>query len=220
MYRPPFDVMAALAKLGEDVEDGIDPEKLWPLDDELVRRFSESPEASPDMDFGACKYLLDFAGDYFHATVATLQPMDLHTCVFETIPHSYAVPAAKAPELIRTFRAFFAYLLREFDHGPAEQHLITLGGDAVERLTLALADRKKYGTGKAIVMAGMEAGHDMQTREGIEAWMRQVSSKPLPDSFFPRAPTRNPKLAEKQKAAMKAKKDAQKAARKARKKNR
>jgi hypothetical protein len=93
-----------------------------------------------------------------------------------------------------------------------------LGGDAVEKLETALSDSSNFGMAKSLLMGGREAGFDMDTKDGIDAWMRAVQSKPLPASVrLPSlgAPSRPP-----DKASQRAKKNQRKAARKARKKNR
>jgi hypothetical protein len=71
---------------------------------------------------------------------------------------------------------------------------------------------------KSLFMAGHEAGFDMNSEDGIEAYMRVMQSRPLPASVrlpSPGAPTRPA-----DKAAVRAKKNQRKAARKARKGNR
>jgi hypothetical protein len=93
-----------------------------------------------------------------------------------------------------------------------------LGGDAVKKLEAALSDTSRFGMAKSLVMGGREAGFDMESKEGIEAWMRVTQSQPPPASVRLRSlgtPARAP-----DKAAARAKKSARKATRKARKKNR
>ena len=70
---------------------------------------------------------------------------------------------------------------------------------------------------KSIVMAGAEAGFDMQSKEGIEAWMRQVQGKPLPPSVRLPIDGMKPRPAGNRDRKTK---NQRKAARKARKKNR
>jgi hypothetical protein len=70
---------------------------------------------------------------------------------------------------------------------------------------------------KSLFMAGRDAGFDMQTPEGIEAWMRSIEGQPLPRSIPIPSPGA-PKTAGKK--AAKAKNGKRKAARQARKKNR
>ncbi len=72
---------------------------------------------------------------------------------------------------------------------------------------------------KQIMAEGRRRGHDLGTQAGIDAWMRELESQPLPASIRlpgdapPPRPATNPKT-------QKAKKDSRKATRRARKKNR
>ena len=100
----------------------------------------------------------------------------------------------------------------------ADACLRILGGDAAKKLGAALSDASKFGMAKSIVMAGSEAGFDMESKEGIEAWMRRLQSQPLPASI--RLPSPGPEAPGGDKKAERAKKSARKAVRKARRKNR
>lgn len=73
---PPYDVLTDLFELRQDGE-AIDPEESRSLEDEVVRRFAASPEAKGSTDIQACRSVMDFAADYFGATIATLGPRDL-----------------------------------------------------------------------------------------------------------------------------------------------
>ncbi len=84
-FRPPDGVLADLFELAES-GDEIDPDAREPLEDELVRRFATSPEAKGLSEIQACRYVMDFAADYFGATIATLGPSELREIIFEIIP--------------------------------------------------------------------------------------------------------------------------------------
>ncbi len=90
---------------------------------------------------------------------------------------------------------------------------------------MALSDPRNFGMAKSLVMAGHAAGFDVETQEGVEAWMRAAQAGPLPasvrlplldgPSWSVDGPSRTLTPAERAK-----KKSQRKAARKARKKNR
>jgi len=213
----PYDVLADLGELVQQGEE-IDPEARRPLEDELVRRFEDSPEAKGVTDVQACHFVMDLAADYFGATIATLGPKELREIVFEIIPRKVSIDASTASWIIEDNRAFYAFLKREFGLPQAGACLRVLGGDAVKKLAAALSDKSKFGMAKSLFMGGREAGFDMESREGIEAWMRVRQSQPLPASIglpSPGAPARTG-----DKAAARTKKNQRKAARKARKRNR
>ncbi len=85
-------------------------------------------------------------------------------------------------------------------------------------LEAALSDSSNFGMAKSAFMAGRDAGFDMESKEGLEAWMRAMQSRPLPASVgFPSFGAAARPIAP---AAARAKKNQRKAARKARKRNR
>lgn len=216
-YKPPYDGLEDLFELGQD-GDEIDAEARTPLEDELVRRFVASPEAKTLTDAQSCHFVMDFAADYFNATIATLGPIELREIVFDIIPSKVSIDASAASWIIEDNRAFYAFLKREFGLAQADACLRVLGGDAVRKLEAALSDTSKFGMAKSLFMGGREAGFDMDSKEGVEAWMRVMQSQPLPASVH--VPSFGNAVRPTDKTTARTKKNARKAARKARKKNR
>jgi hypothetical protein len=215
--EPPGDMLEALFELGQD-GDEFEAEARRRLEDELVRRFAASPEAKMLTNIQSCRFVMDFAADYFNATVATLGPSELREIMFDVIPRKLSIDASAAGWIIEETRAFYAFLKREFGLEQADACLRMLDGDAVRKLEAALSDTSKFGMAKSLVMGGREAGFDMDSKEGIEAWMRVMQSQSLPASVhLPplRSGARPP-----DKTMARAKRNARKAARKASKKNR
>lgn len=216
--RPPFDVMADLFDLAKDAEE-IDSEQRQELEDELVRKFVASPEAKSLTDIQACHFVMDFAADYFGATIATLGPRELREIVFEIIPRKVSIDATKARSIVEETRAFYAFLEREYGLEQADACLRAIGGDAVKRLEDALSNPSNFGMAKSLFVAGREAGFDMDSKAGIESWMRTMQGKSLPPSVqFPSFGAPAPHTIDK--SAARAKKDKRKAERHARRKNR
>jgi hypothetical protein len=210
--------MADLFDLAKDGEE-IDRARREELEDELIQKFVESPEAKTLSDIHACHFVMDFAADYFGATIATLGPRELREIVFDIIPRKVSVGASVARPFVEELRAFYAFLKREYALDPADACLRVLGGDAVERLEAALSNTSNFGMAKSLFMAGREAGFDMDSKAGIEAWMRAMQGKPLPPSIgSPSFGAPAPRAIDKD--AARAKKNKRKAERKARKKNR
>ncbi|MBI5481904.1 MAG: hypothetical protein HY906_23820 [Deltaproteobacteria bacterium] len=179
--HPPFDLMADLFELGMQGE--VDSEARADLEEELLHRFEDSPEAQSLAEVGFAPLFMDYAADYFTATIATLDAHELREIVFSIVPRKVSIEAAAASGIIDELRAFYAFLKREFGLKQADACLRELGGDAVKKLATALSDKGNFGMAKSFFMAGAAAGFDMSNQKGIEAWMQQVSSKPLPDSF-------------------------------------
>lgn len=216
-HKPPYDVLADLFELAQQGEE-LDAEARRPFEDELVRRFVSSPEAKTLTAVQWCRCLMDLGANYFGATVTTLGATQLREVVFEVIPRRVSIKARAAGEIIDELSAFYRFLGRECALKQADACLRVLGGDAVKKLHTALSDTSKFGMAKSLFMAGHEAGFDMNSEAGIEAYMRVMQSRPLPASVrlpSPGAPTRPA-----DKAAVRAKKNHRKAARRARKGNR
>jgi hypothetical protein len=214
------DVLSALAQLEEDgTLDDFD--KRRPLEDELVAAFLASPEGGAVSDMEGHRMLMQFAADYIGASIATLEAEDLREVLFEIIPRKVSVDPSAAGAIIDDCRAFYRFLKHAFGLAQADDCLRVLGPSAGKKLKQALANPQNFGMAKSILMAGAEAGFDIQSKEGIEAWMRQVQGKPLPPSV--RLPFDRPDLGMALRPAGghdRQKKNQRKAARKARKKNR
>jgi hypothetical protein len=213
--RPPFDVMADLFEVGMQEEVGEDSRA--DLEEELLLRFEDSPEAQALAELSFAPLLMDYAASYFNATIATLDAHELRQIVFDIVPRKVSIDAAAASGIIAELRAFYSFLKREFGLKQADACLRELGSDAVKKLSAALSDKRNFGMAKSLFAAGAEAGFDMKSKAGIDAWMRQASSMPLPDSFplpfgIPARPA--------SRADASTKKKQRKVAKKARRKNR
>lgn len=216
-YRPVHDLLAGLFDLAQ-AEDMIDPEERGPLEDELLCRFEASPEARGVSDVQACRFVMDFAADYFGETVVTLGPSELREIIFQIIPRKVGIDASEARWIIEDNRAFYAFLKRECDLAEADACLRVLGGNAVKKLEAALSDSRNFGMAKSVILAGRDAGFDVDTEEGLEAWMRVAQGMPVPPSVGGPAPAGpSPHAVE---GARQAKKKKRKASRKARRRNR
>ena len=167
------DLHQALLALGEE-EELWDAELRPAIEQALLDRFSASPEASGLKDKGVLSLFLEFSQAYFNATVLTLSAHELREIIFEIVPRKVSVGSPKAGDYIAELRAFYRYLGREFGLVHAGECLEVLGEHAVAELEQALSDPKNFGLTKSLVMQGKDAGFDMNSKEGIEAWMREV----------------------------------------------
>jgi hypothetical protein len=215
-FDPSRDILAGLVELAQE-DDEIDQGAREDLESELVRRFAASPEAKELKQIHACHFVMDLAASYLGQTIATLQASDLREVLFELFPRKVSIEASRARWIVEEMRALYTFLKREFGLPQADSCLRVLGGDAVGKLEAALSDSSNFGMAKSLFMAGSDAGFDMQSPEGIEAWMESIRGKPLPASVA--VPDLGASQPSSRKAA-KAKKDKRKAARKARRKNR
>jgi hypothetical protein len=214
------DVLSALAQLEED---GTldDFNKRRPLEDELAAAFLASSEGGAVSDMEGHRMLMQFAAEYIGASIATLKARDLREVLFEIIPRKVSVDPSEASAIVEDCRAFYRFLKHAFGLALADDCLRVLGPSADKKLEQALGDPRNFGMAKSILMAGAEAGFDVHSKEGIEAWMREVRGKPLPSSV--RLPLGRRDLGPDLRPAGsrdRKKKNQRKAVRKARKKNR
>lgn len=176
-FRPPYDVIAGLFELGQD-GNGMDQETRAELEDELMRRFAATQLGSTLPDVRYCKLVMDFAATYFGATIATLRPAQLREIVFAIIPNMVSIYASAASSIIYDNRALYVFLKTEFGLKQADACLRVLPHSAVKKLELALSDATKFSVGKSVFMAGLEAGFDMDSEAGIEAYLHALQSPP------------------------------------------
>lgn len=210
LYPVPENLAEALIALVQDGEE-IDPDARTFLEDALMRRFLTSPEAEALTGVRWCEAVMEYAASFFDETIATLGPKQLEEIIFEIIPRKHMAGASYATPIIEETRALFAFLEREYGLEQADACLRVLDGDAVKDLAAALSDTGGFEEEMSLLKRGREAGFDMSTPEGIQAWMRVVQSQQLSAPVAPRPVDR---------AAARVKKNARKAARKARRKNR
>lgn len=180
------DVLADLYEL-EEQGDIHDDELRQPMEDELVRQLMESPEGSKISDMEGHRMLMELAANYVGASIATLQPWALREVLFDIIPRKVSVEAREAGAIVEDCRALYRFLDRAYGLEQAEECLDVLGSGAEKKLAKALADPCNFGMAKSLFASGKDAGFDMQSREGIEQWIRSIQGKPLPASV--RLPT-------------------------------
>jgi hypothetical protein len=153
-----------------------------PLEEELTRQLLESPEGSAVSSTQAHRFVMGYAADYLGCSIATLDPAGLREVLFDIIPRKVSIEASEAGSIVEDCRAFYRFLARAYALEQAEDCLRVLAPGAEKKLEKALADPRNFGMAKSLFMAGKDAGFDMQSKEGIEAWMRSIQGKPLPPS--------------------------------------
>ncbi len=230
-------VTVALSDLDAVEEDDADREEEARAEDErILDRFEASPEyariQAPN-DWAAL--MLEHTHNTFGVGVTDLTPMIVEETVFESFPEKVACPPEVARSIVDEMRAFFAFLERE-GHCPDAASCGRLFDEKAERtLEERLSDPRNFGMTKTMMIAGIEAGYDLSTEEGMAAWLGKAndmllgdgpasasassksspsrpSSKSSPSSASARRPPSDP--------AKKAKRKKQKASRASRKKSR
>jgi hypothetical protein len=168
------DVLDALFALEE--EGTIAEEELrQPLEDALCAEFAKSPEGEKRSELEGHRLLMELGAQHIGASIATLEPWAVREVLFDIVPRKVSVDASAAGALVEDCRAFYRFLERAYGLEQAEACLQILGPRAESQLAAALSDSSKFGPAKALFTAGSDAGFDMQTKEGIEAWIRTVN---------------------------------------------
>ncbi len=97
-------------------------------------------------------------------------------------PTRITVRPATAVPIARELRALLAFLDRELGLRNAGRCLRSLGDSTAPRMERELANRDKWGPAKGMMMAGYDAGYDIETESGLAAWMKYLQTHPVPAS--------------------------------------
>jgi hypothetical protein len=187
----------------------------------IADRFADAPEGRALGREGArwIVPLLEIAAGRYGEDARTLTPKTLEAVLFERFPTHVMAAPADARAIVDAACAFLRFATRALGSPTALRCHAVLEGDAVDRLARALGDKANFGMAKSVSVAGREAGHDMTTKAGIEAWVKELAGKPLPESIWRDPPNIAPP-ARHAPADAAARRNRRKAERKARKKNR
>jgi hypothetical protein len=205
----------------EDEDDELDAAAVVPLEHRLFDMFLAAPEGAHLETVRAAEVLLEFGRSHFGVSVFSIESSQLEEIVFEILPRKVMLDPGDARPIIEELRAFYRYLGRAFALPQAGECLEAIGPGAEEELEDALGDTEGFGVGKQILAAGAAAGFDIDTEEGLLAWMEHVREHGVPPGIrLPGAPPSppppmGPSRADKQKTKAK-----RKSAAAARKKNR
>lgn len=171
------DVLDALFALEEEGR-LADEDLRRPLEDELCAAFADSPEGKSISELEGHRVLMEFGAQYVGASIGTLEPWAVREVLFDIVPRKVSVDASAAGALIEDCRAFYRFLGRAYGLEQADACLQVLGPRAEKQLAKALSDPRNFSPAKALFTAGKDAGFDMQTQEGIEAWIRTMNASP------------------------------------------
>ncbi len=162
-----------------------DDDRLEKYQTGLLEDFAASPEGM------AClkeenwphwaEMFLYYYLNYIGGTVAELSVRDVKEVIFQLIPEKVSTEPEDAPDIIAEMHAFWSYLGREFQLKQAPRILALFNDDAITELRAELANPRNYGMAKSFVMSGKQAGFDMTTQEGLDAFRVAYNSRLLDD---------------------------------------
>jgi hypothetical protein len=194
-------------------DDGEDVRQLVyaPLHDryveELSARFAASEEAAAlGDDAHWASPLIGYAASDIGRPVAQLDRTDLEHLLLDLVPRKVVASPDDASDILAATKALLRFVARTAGQS-ADEELLDFLDRAEPALKSALADDRLFGMAKSWFVQGKNAGFDLETEEGLEAW-KVVSSERAT-----REHTRNAVDKKREKAKKKAQ-------RKARKKNR
>ncbi len=139
--------------------------------DVLVEQFAGSAQAARLQDPEACRIVLEIAAARFATDITALNAKQLRIIVFDCIPHDVCVDSTEARPIVEATRALIRYLQHDHDMQHAGACLKVLGGSAIRNLETRLEDADNFSLVKCMLMEGRDAGFDVSTAEGIEAWL-------------------------------------------------
>ena len=147
---------------------------------ELIEAFAASPEGEAVAEryggVGWADSFLYYGFNYLGSAPPKMSRRDVKKVLFDLFPRKVSTTADTAEEIIAEVRAFWEFLQREYGLTNATGILQDLGDGAARRLARELDDPRNFGMAKSFVMAGHQAGFDMTTREGIDAFMQTYNA--------------------------------------------
>ncbi|HUE73330.1 MAG TPA: hypothetical protein VMP01_20800 [Pirellulaceae bacterium] len=149
----------------------------------LFREFLRSPEGKACIDeIGDAGMVDAFLYDslaYQCVSPASARLDDIGQILFTHIPCKVSIEPEEAGTIIRQLRYFWQFLDRAYRLPLAAKVLNKLNEKAIGRLERELADPRNWGMAKSLVMSGREAGYDMTSKEGCQAFMAAYNASLL-----------------------------------------
>ncbi len=162
--------------VGKDIE--YDERVAYRYIERLVALFEESPEGQAllaqdeDADLWWASTMLEYAMTYVGVSPPEMSADDLHEVLFEAFPRKVSTPEGfDGEEVVRTLRAFWSFLKREFGLPNADACLQFLDDRTARRMNKEMNDPSNFGMAKTVVMMGAERGFDMTKQEDVDQWM-------------------------------------------------
>jgi hypothetical protein len=174
----------------------VDEARVEKYIDGLMEAFSASPEAESVIQeydgIGWAATMMNYAFSYLGIPIPEMTVPDFNEVVFELIPRKVSTEAEVAPHIIAELRAFWGFVHRQYGSANAKKILDSLTPDAANRLKEALSNPANFGMAKSFFMMGTEAGYDMTTQEGLDAFMLAYNSSLLAERMSQLPPGPDP----------------------------
>src|SRR6266487_3734030 len=150
----------------------------------LMEQFSASPEGQAitqtGTELGWAGAMIHYAINYPGATPPTMTTGDLEEVVFGLFPRKVITERGDGAEIIQELRAFWHFLERVSQLPQSRQMLAHLTPQAARRLERELQEPANFGMAKSFVLMGKQAGFDMESPEGMQAWVKAYNATVAP----------------------------------------
>jgi hypothetical protein len=150
----------------------------------LMDQFAASPEGQAitqrGTELGWARAMLHYAITYACVTPPTMTVNDLEEVVYTLFPRKVITARGDGAEIIQELRAFWHFLARVYQLPQARQLLARLTPQAVRRLERELQEPANFGMAKSFVLLGQQAGFEMESPEGMRAWVEAYNATVAP----------------------------------------
>jgi hypothetical protein len=167
-----------------DSKDTYLEEKALRYEHDLMEQFAASPEGQAitqkGTELGWAGAMIHYAISSLGVTPATMTPSDLDTVVFGLFPRKVITERGDGAEIIQELGAFWPFLERVYQLPQAQSMLARLTPQAARRLERELQEPANFGMAKSFVLMGKEAGFDMESPEGMSAWVEVYNATVAP----------------------------------------
>jgi len=124
--------------------------------------------------------MIHYAITYAGVTPPTMTASDLEEVVYTLFPRKVITERGDGAEIIQELRAFWHFLARVYQLPQAKQLLARLTPQAARRLERELQEPANFGMAKSFVLMGQQAGFDMESPEGMRAWVHAYNATVAP----------------------------------------
>jgi hypothetical protein len=150
----------------------------------LMEQFAASPEGQAIIERGTelgwAGAMIHYAISYLGVTPPMMTPRDLEAVAYSLFPRKVITEKGDGAEIIQELGAFWRFLLRAYQLPQAKQMVARLTPQAARRLERALQEPANFGMAKSFVLMGKEAGFDMESPEGMRAWVEAYNATMAP----------------------------------------
>lgn len=167
-----------------DEQGSYQEEKAVRYEHALMEQFAASPEGQAikekGTELGWAGAMIHYAINYPGVTPPTMTANDLEEVVYDLFPRKVIAERGDGAEIIQELRAFWHFLQRVYQLPQANQMLARLTPQAARRLERKMQEPANFGMAKSFVMMGKQAGFDMESPEGMQAWVQAYNATVAP----------------------------------------